>query len=524
MVKRILLLLTVLIFVGPAYGYYINPDDAKKNPIRKAVVQNSWAGGQNDRDFVGLLGPNQAAVIKNAVIEDNGVIKKRDGLDVVGDDTGDNSILGHGVYTPSDGSPTLIRAEDTVIKRLSGSSWTDITTGLTADLPTHFVVANDYLFIMNGTDRIRYSDSSWSVTTFGNGATEPPLGKIAVFVKNRMFIVDEEDPSWIRYSDAGDPTTYTAINDLPINRHDGQRIMALVPFKNDLLVFKEGSIWAVEMTGADPVDNWAVSLVDNNFGTYSTNSVQQLATDILFLDQYNQVRSLLRSRLDTLEPGARPFSDTIRTTLDGLNRAQINKVAAYVFGDNYFLAFPSGSSIYNDALVVYNLRQKSWVEYTGWSASCWTAFEISDVFYLIMGEASEDSLTYQCFSGDDDNGSDIDFDLQTREYNLEYPGDKMWALADVICHVTSGDLTILAQFNSNGWQSLGTLDMGGDAPRLPQTLPFNLGNEAVARGKFLLASYGRSRGMQLRFRSNNTDKVTLRRLIVFGRLLPLEKY
>ena len=521
MARYLLSLLIVFVLTATSFGAYLGEDQMEARKM--AVVQNSWAGGQNNRDFEGTLGPTEAARVYNAVIEDNGVIKKRDGLTLLGDDTGNNAILGIGVFTHSTAGATLVRAETTVVKRLAGSSWTNITTGLTTGLPTEFIVANNLLFILNGTDRIRYSNGAFSITTFGSGSDDPPLAKIGVFLKERMFLVDENNPSRIRYSAAGDTTDFPAANDIPINEDDGQRIMALVAFKNDLLVFKEQSIWTLAMEGADPVSDWAVSSVDANYGTLSTNSVQLVGGDIVFLDQFGKVRSLIRTQLDTLQPGARPFSDTVRPTLDTLNRAQISKVAAAVWEDDYLLAFPANSSTYNDTVIVYNTRQKSWVEYTGWSISSWTRHEVSNVFYLIGGEASADSLSYQCYKGNSDNGTDIDFDLQTREYTLDFPGDKIWELADVVCHVTSGDLTLSVQVDSGGWQSLGALDMAGDAPALPQTLPFNLGSEAIAEGKYHLTSFGRARGIRFRFRSNNTDEVTLRELIVFARLLRLEK-
>lgn len=503
---------------------YLIADEGLK-PVIKPAILNSFAKGQNNRDFASSLADNELALLRNAIIEDNGEVKKRGGQILVGNDVASTACLGLVKYGHSTQGNTLLALFNDTLRKFSGGVWVAVGAAYTANLPTFFVIANDLAFVLNGTDRIRYYNiATGVVTVFGAGASDPPLSKIGIWIKNRMFLVDEGNTSSIRYSNSGDPLVYPAANELSVNKKDGQRIIAIIAFRNDLIVFKEESVWALNMAGADPLTDWVISAVDSTYGTKSPRSVRQLGGDILFLDQYGQVRSLNRTQLDVLQTGARPHSDTVRPTLDTLNKAQIAKVAAGVWKDDYLLAFSSGTSIYNDKVLVYNTRQKSWVEYTGWNVSCWERFGISDVDYLIAGEASSASRIYRCYSGTSDNGTAIDFDLQTKGYDLEYIGEKLWELAEITLGVTGGNLTVQAQIDYNGWNALGTLNMAGNAPTLPKTLPFTLGNEAVASAKYTLEDLGRGKIMQIRLRnSTTTDSVIIRNLYLFGRLLPYER-
>ena len=521
----------VLCLSAAVHGQYITPD--KLDDEIKPIIQNSFAGGINNRDFPSELGDNQAVEIRNAIIEDVGVLKKRGGIAVIGDDQGGTACLGLGKYTHSTAGTNYLTCFNTVVYKLNApeTAWTSLATGFTTDLPMYFEVAGNFMFMMNGTDRIRYYDASAdTVTTFGSSATDPPLGKIGVFLKERMFIVDEESPSNLRYSDTGDALEFTAANLIPINKNDGQRIMALVAFKNDLLVFKEGSIWALDMTGSDPVTDWVVSLIDNNFGTLSTRTVKQLGNDVVFLDQFGQVRSLIRTKLDTLEAGAKPFSDSIRDTMDLLNRAQIGLAAAEIWEDTYVLAFPSNDNLYNDKLVVWNNRQKSWAEYTGWHGAMFDRFTLSNIDFLVMGMSNTDSLVYKCYSGTSDERAvgatdAIDFLTITKEYTADFIGEKQWQLLDILCKATGdGFLTVEASFDSATYQSVGSVELGGDGPVLPVDIPFILGGEAIARGKFHLNIFDKSRGIQFRFRNNVADQdVQFRQLALFARITPYWK-
>lgn len=534
MVIRLIFLFLMLSLGGDwALAQYLSPD--KPNPLLHMDILNSFAKGQNDRDKADIIDDTQAVLLQNAIVEDTGIVRKRKGLQIIGDDLGSTAGLGINSYKHSTaGLRHLVAFNGTIYKlNATETTWTSISTGLTANLDVTFIFAGDYAFIMNGTDRIRYYNAAAeTVTTFGSTATDPPLAKIGVYARERVFVVDEGNPSRIRYSDSGNVLNYPALNDIPVNEKDGQRINSLFIFKDDMLIFKERSVWALNISASNYLTSLTLELIDNNYGTLSPESVRQIGNDVIFIDQYGDVRSLIRTALGDLTAGARPFSDTIRGTIDknfpptadGINRAYIDKISSIVYRDNYYMAYPNGTNSTNNRVAVWNMRQGSWVIFIGWNISHWAQFTLSNIDYLVGCEATNDSLVYKCFQGTSDNGAAIDFDVKTKELKAGWVGDKEWILLDILGDADGGNLVVSTQLDAGGWQTLGTFAMIGDAPALPQTLPFNLGSETNARTKYHLNTLGRADGLQVRLRNNtSTDTITVRNLIVFSRLLPYYK-
>jgi hypothetical protein len=71
-------------------------------------------------------------------------------------------------------------------------------------------------------------------------------------------------------------------------------------------------------------------------------------------------------------------------------------------------------------------------------------------------------------------------------------------------------LTIEHNYDAAGWQTTGHLDMTGDAPLLPQGLPFNLGGAGILDEKLTLEDLPPCRTLQ--FRIGGSMTATLRYL------------
>lgn len=486
----------------------------------------SYSGGQNDKDNIDELLDNESVLIQNANVSKKGSVEKRGGTLLVGNDTGSTKITGLSSWQENDGTKWLFSTTGTNLRYLNSTTWDTLDSGFTTGLDTEFVVADNKLYIFNGTDNVHSYDGA--SVALNSGLTDLgssiPTAKYAVWWKNYMFMCGEsilsgtKYPSRVWFSNIGDADTWTTGTDyFDVGFDDGQKITGIGILDQWLVIFKERSIYI--LSGSGPAD-WKLSGTVNNLvnvansvGCVSHRSIVQVGNDLWFMSQ-DGIRSLRKN-----ENGANPLyglvSGNIQGTIDSLNKGALSKTCATFFNNKVYYAFPTGSSSFNNKVAVADLRHfvdkvdnpYAWTTYTGWSPGIWTVYEPSNTPNLYYGEGDADSVVFQAETGTNDNSATIDFDIKDRMINLKEPsmrktsrfiiayaeesGDydvEISSSTDGVTFVKHGDLNLLSGtvWNSGVWDTT----TWGFGDRIRTKFPIQRASERI----------------QMRFRNNAADQ------------------
>lgn len=220
------------------------------------------------------------------------------------------------------------------------------------------------------------------VTALGrvNISQIPSKPKFLVTHTNRLFCSSADTaipPDTIYVSDILDGEAWDLVGASLRVGGDGDPITGIYSwFGNNLLVFKQRSIWVIE---ADPLLNiadWPIRLINNRIGCSSHCSIQSVGSDVYFLAQ-DGVRTIGQIQAGTQTDVGQPISAPIQDEIDGINKAAITTTCSAYYRNRYFLAIPSGSSTTPNTVLVWNELTKSWLgSWTGWAPRefCITGF------------------------------------------------------------------------------------------------------------------------------------------------------
>lgn len=490
-------------------------------------VNFSYSGGMVDSEQPDRLAEDEAVLIQNAYINQRGSLTKRSGILLSGNDTGSTAIVGLKSWTENDGTKWVLRTTGTNLQYLNSTTWDNLDTGFTTGLDMDFAVANNKLYMVNGTDNTHSWDGASTVSNSAlvdMGSTTVPTGKYIKWWKNYMFIAGASKfngasyPSRVWFSNLGAPDTWTTATDyFDVNLSDGQAITGLAILQDYLVIFKERSIWVI--TGTNPSD-WKISGSNNNLtnvnqgiGCKSYRSIVQVGDDLWFMAN-DGIRSLRRNA-EATTPNIGIVSGDIQTTITGLNQGALSKVAAILFNKRVYFAMPNGSSSYNNIVMVADTRitkdkadnPHPWVKYTGWQVAVWEVHEPSSTPSLYFGEASADSLTFQAETGTNDNSAAIDFDYRSkmidlREQDMRKTARFLWAHGEVS---GDNDVSVYSSDDNSVYTLHGLFNLaGGDVWNSGTYGTSTWGYAAEKREKFVLNRAARQ--IQIRYRNNTADE------------------
>ncbi len=222
-----------------------------------------------------------------------------------------------------------------------------------------------------------WTSGSWTTRTFsdfdGSSSRFPSAKHLAVhhdlmFAANVNSTTDGRKPGRLRWSNPLDPETWDAEDYIDFGVGDGSGITAIVPFGEDLVVFRRRGIDILSGRSAASFTRYSVS---TNLGTRSPKTVHVIGELLVFFDDAHGVFAFDGSGFAELSEG---ISEEIRfNAFDGAYAAA--HAAAFVQDDQYFLSvggYPGGT-YYNSRTYVWNRRFDAWAE---WS------FGFADAGYL----------------------------------------------------------------------------------------------------------------------------------------------
>jgi len=404
----------------------------------------------------------EATSIKNFLIRNLGKLTVRPGATLIGNDTGSYRQLGLSHWV-SGLTSVQIKVENTLIQFLDSNTWTTMAgagaTGLTAGLDMNFVMAGDYLYGFNGTDDVRKINDTTVLTV-----ASTPKGKWGVWWRNILFIGGVTAyPNRVYFSAIGNAESFGANDYFDIEPGDGDFLIGGIALKDKVLFAKERAWYYMVGSGTN---TFAIYPVTYDFGACSYRSIINFGNDIFCVDMEGTIRSVLRNEYGLFN-GKDMSGPFLEGTTATINKSSLAKACAGR-KDNYLLfAVPTGSSTTNNLILVYDEDapvpngKSKWTTFTGWSPSVFNSYNEE----LYWGEDTADSKIYK-WSGNTDNGTDIDCEWQGAQLEMDSTGQKkrFMLLKWFAFPLGDYDATISASIDEGLYGEMGSLSLKTDSP------------------------------------------------------------
>lgn len=459
------------------------------------IIRRDISGGQNNRVHGSNLADNEASSLINVDLSVLGQRSKRPGLTLI-EDLGNNVGLGLFGFEPDGGQNLLAAVEGSNLKTwpASGSFTTrksNFTSGL---LSTILKIGEsglgDVFVVGNGTDNwFRFDPADLSnPQDLGNGSTSPPLSTVALYYRNRWWILDANNLYW---SDAFDDD-YSGAFDRTTNYYRvpvGTERALLGVRDEGIIVIGQDAIWGVNPSGTPAATDLPIKLLD--IGCMAGKTAAQVGDDVFFLAS-DGIRSLQRTQQDKLQVGASyPLSYRLKEEFENINWNQISKACSIYFENKYFFSVAVDGSSFNNEVWVYFPASQGWVVISGWNVGAWSTLIVNGERRLYAMD-SNDSSVYRAWSGFSDNGTAITYTEEGRKEDFQQPLVKKVGGVLKVRALSSGDydLDVYASVDDQDYQLLGSINLAGNAPTLPVSLPFSLADTNVIEQSFHLDSLG----------------------------------
>lgn len=207
-----------------------------------------FVGGINTYSGPSAIEDSEAVDILNLEVDLDGSLVSRPPLRTL--TTGPSTAFTRaiGVFTSKTGQSYIIFAAN------GGGCWalnTNTQAWSTIDATgeyTSCVQYNDKLWLVKKPSGAATGGSSWDNTVGLTAVATMPRGIACCIYKERMFIassVNNDDTSMnrLKFSNAANPATWTSTDTLDVKAGDGQDIMALAVFDNNIVIFKTDSTY-----------------------------------------------------------------------------------------------------------------------------------------------------------------------------------------------------------------------------------------------------------------------------------------
>ncbi len=332
--------------------------------------------------------------------------------------TGNMVLLGY-YYAPG-GTPYLIGSDgSSSTYYFTGSTWTLITNTVAAAAITQY---NNLLYLqapLNSTN----PGGSWSPTSPFTPIDAIPKGSTIIAHKSRLWAASGQNATSaqngtrVYLSKIADPTVWDGTF-IDIGPGDGQNIVKIIKYFDDLLIFKAASIYRFAFS-TDPATG-APSQLSPTIGLTNADSVVANDSIIYFVysDKVYQISNYQITQINQKVPLAA-----------GTTANTYYPVSLGVFNNRLIVS-------YYDTLFVYSLRTQRW---TTWKSSQYGA--IGRVIELNLGSATHTAIahsakpvatggtrTAQVFSLTDafgpGPGENMTCTMITKNY--DYQGASMW--------------------------------------------------------------------------------------------------
>lgn len=270
----------------------------------------------------------------------------------------------------------------------------------TPDRQWSFDEYQDSVYGCNGIDAfIAYNGTNYSIA---NAGINPQYIKIH---KNRVYCANKNS-STLYFSDASSPTSFPVNNFININTNDGQNITGVAEIVDNLIIFKDDSVWI--LTG-EPLGSGNNTTIGNlqlrkATGTGGCSAFRSIALvgQTLFFMHHTGIYALQNYTTTLISP---LLSATFKS---GMNPNVVNLCWGLYSNQEkkYILGFPSPTSSTCDKALVYDFITKGFSMWDHLPGNCAVSFKFSGTNETVcLGDANKGNI-YQLFQGSADIAGD----------------------------------------------------------------------------------------------------------------------
>jgi hypothetical protein len=449
----------------------------------QSIPFQGFGGGLNLRDKADAVAQDQCIDALNVLFSDRGAIQQRPGYDNLGEALTNRVASLEPFYTTA-GTKQLLAGCGTRLEGLSSAgAVVDSETGLTSavwDFARFGKPNSEVAYAGNGTDTLRKWDgSTWTAptATVDEEASKAMPKASALCVSpadNRLVCAGfntttggpngaTSSPSHVFWSEAGDPESYELTASEQFTPGDGERIQAVIAWKEFVFVFKETKFFVVPPAATDsegrPIFNYRP--VEGGAGLVSPRAVCAHPSGVYFMARNGVYRTTGQEPELISSPVSPVWEGDISPFYTGgtLSHASISNCAMGTWQDRVYLAFPTETA--NSRVLVYDPQFEWWSLYD-LPASCIASFRPGNTEELVFGFASgTNSVGRHSSAFSDDNGTAITSRWRSGWPDFEQPdekkvrGIKAWGSGRTYCG--------LSEYFDQGVGTLDLLDMSSAA-------------------------------------------------------------
>lgn len=444
-----------------------------------------------------LLPKGVFSSITNAYVDNNRLFK-RGGSTVFGATLGSFLLLGAYSFETTTGLKEVVvnrnGASNAQLYKSTGGSFTAIgLANLTKDIYMNFVQASDKLFGFNGAEVVDVAVDGTTVTRNRAGV---PKGLFGVWFHNYLFVGGvSATPNRIYWSNLGDPLTFDAGNFVDINANDGDVLTALNVLNDQLVIFKNYSIWSIDGWSGSTFNVTTIAGQNTQMraqgaGTPSHQSVVSVGRDLLymsFLGNLPHIRSLNQTSFaKSIDAGIQ--SDELEGTMATLNKTKLVRSCGMFDGKFLHWGVPVGAATTNDLIIVSANQRKyqtplgpmePWVQFEGANVGQFFTSTISGIpkIYYISATANGKVYLFNDTSTYSDDGTPVSMEVNSRDY-MGDPGRQTKYKYMYLKYQTgsAGTLQVNARIDqASDFASQEDISLRGSSPGLGPTGTFTLG-------------------------------------------------
>ena len=271
-----------------------------------------------------------------------------------------------------------------------------------------FEDAVNYVVGMNGIDK----PWKWGGTYLTFLESAPAKGKFPILHKEKLFCVDADEPSTLRWSESFDPEDWPEINYWDIKKGDGDEITCLVKFIDELFVFKQRSLHTLKGTS---LEDFSLQEVSANVGCVGPRAAVAHDLKIFFISERG---IYVTNGLNVINISEMIIPDT----WERVNKNYIHKSIAVEWEGLIWFVIPLDDSVYNNFVLVYDSKKQAFFPMNNIAGSCYAIYDdgLGDGVKLYSGRSQQGIVDIQAQTNDD-NGEPIEAYWRGKFFDMGIP-------------------------------------------------------------------------------------------------------
>lgn len=273
-------------------------------------------------------------------------------------------------------------------------------------------------------------DPSQLVFPSAADTTNGPIAKYIISFKDKLIMGNIQGfPSRISWSGGGVNVDKFNLQFgggyLDIDKDAGDEIKGLIEYQDQIIVFKERSIWAVTLSfdSTNAIVIPTLKMIMRGVGCVSHRTIRYVENDVFFLSRRgvytlgNEPNFLNVLRTNEVSARIRPLFDT-------LTPSQLAQSCAAYHSNKYRLAFPSTTANKNTKEVIYDRERLAWMGPNTYPATP----AIYEVYYdgnnqenLVWGDTDDNFVSDFSTGYSNDKGVKIQTILLTKKTAFDNP-------------------------------------------------------------------------------------------------------